>query len=698
MTEALREKRRAMQTVLDECGGQLSVLEYDRVALPNIESQILGRLGELVQPLEAKYSKALSIGATHNLWRVVVADDAVAESLLTKGRLRARTSFFPLNKIKSGGSALDPAKLAAAKNIARQFGGDVFVAKDLVRHDPAISEIIAVTFGNWVVCSSLQLARELAFDSRTKIRAVSLAGEVADPKGTLSGGSSRELRDHLNELNLNAARRAPAAALRKEAESIAAKLEEARARLGQGAQLKRQLEDAEDEFETQQQRAHGGSVTASLQAEIAENAAAQADASRREEELEHTKAQLIERQTKLQQLQAEDPAKVEKELNGKLREAVQEVKAFKAEAEAGSQQHDTAEADVEQLAGAVERRRRELADEDRALRQEVADKSASLVTLRAELDQLARQVAEAEAAIADMDTRLEASVESLQKLTTALADAESKLKSADAAKKNLRGAMDEGLKRMQDAERTNPWIPREMGDFGNPAGRFYFLDAARTADELAAIEECERKKLAMAKKFGRGAASTLVGQEDVSKDYDRVLRERQMLVEDKESIRSAITTIEQKKWAALDTKSAQVSQVFSQLFGMCLPGASATLREERDASGHITGLEVKAAFNNKEKESLTELSGGQRSLLALCLILAILRLNPAPIYILDEVDAALDPSHTQNIGAMLQKYFSNAQFLLISLKDGMFNNANVLFEIRNTQGFSEISRRQARRQ
>merc|ERR1711965_1273402 len=88
------------------------------------------------------------------------------------------------------------------------------------------------------------------------------------------------------------------------------------------------------------------------------------------------------------------------------------------------------------------------------------------------------------------------------------------------------------------------------------------------------------------------------------------------------------------------------------------------------------GLEIKVAFNGVWKQSLRELSGGQRSLLALSLILALLLFKPAPMYILDEVDAALDLSHTQNIGAMLRTHFRQSQFIVVSLKEGMFNNAN----------------------
>lgn len=72
-------------------------------------------------------------------------------------------------------------------------------------------------------------------------------------------------------------------------------------------------------------------------------------------------------------------------------------------------------------------------------------------------------------------------------------------------------------------------------------------------------------------------------------------------------------------------------------------------------------FKVKVSFNNVWKDSLNELSGGQRSLVALSLILAMLLYKPAPLYILDEVDAALDLSHTQNIGQMLKNHFKGSQ-------------------------------------
>ena len=102
------------------------------------------------------------------------------------------------------------------------------------------------------------------------------------------------------------------------------------------------------------------------------------------------------------------------------------------------------------------------------------------------------------------------------------------------------------------------------------------------------------------------------------------------------------------------------------------------------------GLEVRVCLGGVWKQSLTELSGGQRSLVALSLILSLLQFKPAPMYILDEVDSALDLSHTQNIGHLLRTRFKGSQFIIVSLKDGMFNNANVLFRTKFRDGVSTV--------
>lgn len=120
------------------------------------------------------------------------------------------------------------------------------------------------------------------------------------------------------------------------------------------------------------------------------------------------------------------------------------------------------------------------------------------------------------------------------------------------------------------------------------------------------------------------------------------------------------------------------------------------------------GLEVKVRLGSIWKASLTELSGGQRSvyisqlsvqtskltrlrsLIALSLIMSLLQFKPAPMYILDEIDAALDLQHTQHIGQLFKNRFKGSQFIVVSLKEGLFTNANVLFKARFRDGTSIV--------
>lgn len=160
---------------------------------------------------------------------------------------------------------------------------------------------------------------------------------------------------------------------------------------------------------------------------------------------------------------------------------------------------------------------------------------------------------------------------------------------------------------------------------------------------------------------------------------------------DKSKIEAVIQELDVKKVQALQSTWVKVNKDFGSIFSTLLPGTHAKL-EIPEGMTLMDGLEVKVAFNNVWKETLTELSGGQRSLLALSLILSLLLFKPAPMYILDEVDAALDLSHTQNIGLMLRNHFSTSQFIVVSLKEGMFNNANVIFRTKFVDGNSTVTR------
>ena len=241
--------------------------------------------------------------------------------------------------------------------------------------------------------------------------------------------------------------------------------------------------------------------------------------------------------------------------------------------------------------------------------------------------------------------------------------------------------------RVKTLEKSHPWIDNEKLYFGQAGGNYDFT--ARNPEEAQKrLNDVKSAQDNISKKLNKKA---IVLMEKAESEYQELSRKRDVILNDKAKIEAVIEELDIKKTQALQSTWVKVNRDFGSIFSTLLPGTFAKL-EPLEGCSVMDGLQVKVSFNGVWKESLTELSGGQRSLLALSLILSLLLFKPAPMYILDEVDAALDLSHTQNIGLMLRTHFSTSQFIVVSLKEGMFNNANVIFRTKFVDGVSAVVR------
>ena len=102
------------------------------------------------------------------------------------------------------------------------------------------------------------------------------------------------------------------------------------------------------------------------------------------------------------------------------------------------------------------------------------------------------------------------------------------------------------------------------------------------------------------------------------------------------------------------------------------------------------GLEIKVAFHGVWKQSLTELSGGQKSLVAMALIFAVQRCDPAPFYLFDEIDAALDASYRSAVADLISRQAKEAQFITTTFRAEMVEVATRWHGIALQGGSSKI--------
>ncbi|KAF5323649.1 hypothetical protein D9758_017138 [Tetrapyrgos nigripes] len=226
-------------------------------------------------------------------------------------------------------------------------------------------------------------------------------------------------------------------------------------------------------------------------------------------------------------------------------------------------------------------------------------------------------------------------------------------------------------------------IAEEQHLFGQE-GTQYYLEAMGVKDMRANAEELEKSQ--QAKKVNPKLMNMLEVLEKREVGLKKMLT---TILKDKEKIEDTIEELDQCDALMKTWKKAEGD--FGGIFVELLPGNFAKLQppEYQDLTDD---LEVKVQLGSVWKQSLTELSGGQRSLIALSLIMALLQFQPAPMHILEKIDAALDLSRTQHTGQLFRTPFKGSQLIVVSLKEGLFTNVDVLFRTRFRDGTSIVER------
>lgn len=155
---------------------------------PNFDrSKVKGLVASLftLDKDKSQAGTALEICAGGRLYNVVVDSAETGTQLLQNGRLKKRVTIIPLNKIAAFKASAD--KIGAAKKLAP---GKVDLALSLIGYDEEVSKAIDYVFGSTLVCEDAETAKRVTFDPAVRIKSVTLEGDVYDPSGTLSGGSS----------------------------------------------------------------------------------------------------------------------------------------------------------------------------------------------------------------------------------------------------------------------------------------------------------------------------------------------------------------------------------------------------------------------------------------------------------------------------------------------------------------------------
>ena len=163
------------------------------------------------------------------------------------------------------------------------------------------------------------------------------------------------------------------------------------------------------------------------------------------------------------------------------------------------------------------------------------------------------------------------------------------------------------------------------------------------------------------------------------------------------SLRELLGELHETMRGRFDETFGRVAEAFSEAFTELFGGGSARLvmtsgenGGNGSSSGAPGGIDIVAQPPGKRLQNLSLLSGGERSLTAAALLIAILRVNPTPFCLLDEVDAALDEANVVRFRAQLQRLSESTQVIVITHNRGTIEIANTLYGI--TMGADGVSK------
>ncbi|XP_031107069.1 structural maintenance of chromosomes protein 2-1-like [Ipomoea triloba] len=651
-------------------------------------SRVKGVVAKLIKVKDSSSMTALEVAAGGKLYNIVVDTENTGKQLLQNGGLRRRVTIIPLNKIQS-----HPVPARAQGAATRLVGkGNAEVALALIGYDEELKTAMEYVFGSTFVCKTTDAAKEVAFNREVGIPSVTLEGDIFQPSGLLTGGSRKGGGELLGKLHAMAEAESKLSLHQKRLSEIDAKINELRPLQSKFKDLKTQLELKSYDLSLFQNRAEQnehhklGELVKRIEQELEESKLAV-----QEKELQYAswvaKVSSLEKSIHdhagSRESRLKDLEKKIKTVKGQTQSLLKDLKGHENERERLIMEVEAVKQEYTTLEGQLASLKKLITD----LTNGVDSQRAKVASLNSDHNLAQTELDSARLKMKECDSQISSILKEQQGIQHKLSETALEKKRMENEVKRMEMDQKDYSVKVEKLLEKHAWIASEKQLFGK-SGTDYDFTSRNPSKTKEDFERLQAEQSGLEKRVNKKVMAMFEKAED---EYNDLISKKNIIENDKSKIKKVIEELDEKKKETLKVTWEKVNSDFGSIFSTLLPGTSAKL-DPPEGGSFLDGLEVRVAFGSVWKQSLSELSGGQRSLLALSLILALLLFKPAPLYILDEVDAALDLSHTQNIGRMIKAHFPHSQFIVVSLKEGMFNNANVLFRTKFVDGVSTVQR------
>ena len=646
--------------------------------------KIHGPLSSLIN-VDKTYITAIETALGSSLQNIVVDDEATAKAAIhaLKRANAGRATFYPITAIR-------PATETDEIRRAKSFEGFIGRADTLVNTDDSYRSIIEFLLLRTVIFDNIENASVAAKKLNYKVKMVTLDGQIINAGGAFTGGSAKRdsgILSRLTEIN----------ALKEKGEALNSKIDEFEQAI---VEITAEHKESVDNARAAEQEKELLLTLSRTQFAALDNANAKYNANRNiVEKLRFDYNNLIGQQS----LAEEEIVRLTAEYNANLEriEALKEFRTKRSEEmgvldekydEYGQKANDfvvkAAEArkDIEgldQMIASIDERLAELAEEREIQVRRIKDieQKRDSIDETKEQNEIESQALDAELRRLNDERRaLEAGNDEFDRT---LAEIRVKLKEKSSSRDVCYQAVlnDENnnarLKEKQEKLGAQLWDDYELS-YEDAVGLGYPPVTAENREEIGQIQSSARARLRAIGNYNPGAIEQYA---EVKMRYDALNTQYVDLTSSYDELVGIIARLEDEMRSSFLTAFEAINKNFGITFKELFGGGSAELNLVDPEDVLTSGIEIKAAPPGKIIKNMSLLSGGEQSFVAIALLFAILKVNPTPFCILDEIEAALDEVNVFRFGEYVKKLADDTQFILITHRRGTMEIGNRLYGV-----------------
>ncbi|MBR0414450.1 MAG: chromosome segregation protein SMC [Clostridia bacterium] len=653
-----------------------------------------GALADLIQTEEA-YSLAVETALGNALQNVVTGtqNDAKRAIEYLKSNNLGRVTFLPI-------AALEPRSLE--QKGLENCEGFVDYATNLVSCDKQYKNIIANLLGKTVVAEDLETAILIARQYHYAFKIVTLDGQLINTGGSMTGGSKAKNTGMLS-------RATEIAALEKECEALKQQAEQAFEKSNAAAQALAKIE-------------------AEMEAVRADIISGGEDVIRTRGELNLIEEQCTAAAEALAQLQSEKDSALERieQFRAQARQADEKMAALEQEIAHIEEGIESINADKEKL----ESKRAELNETANAVNIKIAEAGKDIAAKRETIQSLTLQKlsqAQRAAKTAEEIAAIEKGNDALRETIAAAAESCDALRQKAAqAKENIeaiihsRSDLEKRSTELRAAEKDYTSQREKLsGEMARLSERKlnmqneYETTVAKLFDEyeltrsqaeqldikIENIGEAQRNLSSVKAKIralGSVNVAAIEEYREVKERYDFLSLQLEDVQKSERELSKLIKELTNNMSAQFTAQFAKINKEFGETMQEFFGGGKAALQLEDEENVLECGIEIKVQPPGKNVQNIALLSGGEKSLAAVALLFAILKVTPAPFCIYDEVEAALDDVNVDKFAKYMRKMCAHIQFIAITHRRGTMEEADVLYGVTmQEKGVSKLLELQA---